>query len=216
MRRNPLRGPNWLIWLAIIVFIIVFLGMTYAKAAIDKAAEADNISRLKRLEQKFDKVLKKSEGEQQKLEEDNKKKQMTIDQLQQENARYREEVGRIEAIRDYLASYSSPLADYAGPIYRACKKHGVKPAVILAIAGKESTFGRANGIAAAWALFGWSGRLDESSPEALIDSYVRAIANEYPRLAQGDIYSATSYCVPPDDWMRAVSSFYNEAEARGV
>lgn len=207
---------NGLLVLGILLAGVILATLLMAVNTERAKDDAGNIERLRRLERKINDTLNKQQDTLQKREQENQTLKNDNGQLKQENDTLHNEVGRVYSLRDYLASHGSPMADYAADIYKSGKRHGVDPKVIVAIAYIESTLGKANGLKDGWSVWGWSGRLDTSSTEALIDSYTRAIAREYPGLAKGDIASARSYCVPPESWIANVTSVYAELEAKGV
>lgn len=81
----------------------------------------------------------------------------------------------------YLRRQKSPLAGYGAAFVRAGRKYGVNPALMVAIAGAESSFGRYNsGAHNAW---GWGPGIDFPSWQAGIEAIAKGLRQNY--LGQG-------------------------------
>jgi len=128
---------------------------------------------------------------------------------QQAEARKSKEA-RNSNLESYLANYGSPLAPYARDFIDAGDAYGVDYRVVVAIAGREQTFG------VAWPgssnnFWGYGGYRWPDVPTA-IREYTRMISEEYPGLAKGDIYGSASRYAASGSWASGVSEFYGEMQ----
>lgn len=117
---------------------------------------------------------------------------------------------RYESLQNFLAGYGSPLAPYARDFIDAGNKYGVDYRIVVAIAGREQTFG------VAWPgasnnFWGYGGyRWPDIS--TAIKEYTRYLSEEYPALSRGDIYgSADRYAASPT-WAAGVTEFYAQLQ----
>lgn len=113
------------------------------------------------------------------------------------------------AIDIYLAEQDSPLTGYGRAFVSAGKTFGVDPFLVVAIMGKESSWGKDcflpyNG-------WGW-GDVSFNNWEDAIFGYTRMLAEEYIRKGRTDInVIAPIYCPPTSMfWAKDVSTFYSE------
>lgn len=113
------------------------------------------------------------------------------------------------AIDIYLAEQGSPLTGYGRAFVSAGKTFGVDPFLVVAIMGKESSWGKDcflpyNG-------WGW-GDVSFNNWEDAIFGYTRMLAEEYIRKGRTDInVIAPIYCPPTwVFWAKDVSTFYSE------
>lgn len=120
----------------------------------------------------------------------------------------RKKAARYASLANYLNKYGSPLASYAKEFIDAGDASGVDYRVVVAIAGREQTFGRA------WPgssnnFWGYGGFRWPDVPTAIYE-YTRHLAEEYPSLSKGDIYSSASRYAASPTWAAGVSEFYGE------
>lgn len=113
------------------------------------------------------------------------------------------------AINIYLAEQDSPITGYGRAFVSAGKTFGVDPFLVVAIMGKESSWGKYcflpyNG-------WGW-GDVSFKNWEDAIFGYTRMLAEEYIWKGWTDInVIAPIYCPPTwVFWAKDVSSFYSE------
>jgi len=86
-----------------------------------------------------------------------------------------------QQINAYLRKYGSPLAGYGNAFVRAGRRYGVDPALLVAIAGAESSFGKINsGSHNAW---GWGPGINFGSWQQGIQTIARGLKQNY--LGQG-------------------------------
>jgi hypothetical protein len=117
---------------------------------------------------------------------------------------------RYGSLQNFLAGYGSPLSSYSRDFIDAGDKYGVDYRVVVAIAGREQTFG------VAWPgssnnLWGYGGYRWPDVPTA-INEYTRHLSDEYPGLSRGDIYgSAARYAASPT-WASGVTEFYSQLQ----
>lgn len=106
-----------------------------------------------------------------------------------------------------LAGY--PLGGYGAVFEREGWEHNINPYMVAAIAGKESTFGKA---LCGHNPFGWSPYCQFSSFEQAIAVVTRGLRENY--LNRWHLYTVSAightYCVPPDSWIRDVSSIMTQ------
>lgn len=84
-----------------------------------------------------------------------------------------------QQLRAYLQQKGSPLAKYTGAIWRAGRRYGVDPRLIVAISGQETgfgTYGPARQIKNAW---GWGPHIPFRSWQDAIDTVARGLRTGY-------------------------------------
>lgn len=83
-----------------------------------------------------------------------------------------------EVLEAYLTGYASPLAEQAATIIAAGNLYDVDPRLIVAIAGVETSYGKA---ALSYNAWGWNnGRTRWSSWEEAIFAFAKGLAEGYP------------------------------------
>jgi hypothetical protein len=117
---------------------------------------------------------------------------------------------RYASLESYLSRYGSPLAPYAKDFVDAGDKYGVDYRVVVAIAGREQTFG------VAWPgssnnFWGYGGYHWPSVSTAIWE-YTRMLSQEYPGLSHGDIYGSASRYAASSSWAAGVAEFYGELQ----
>lgn len=110
-----------------------------------------------------------------------------------------------EQIEACLKRYGSPMAPYAQNIADAARRHNVNPALIIAIAGVESSFGKHAPGCNAW---GWGGKRWSSWPEA-IEDYTQSLSQKYLRRCRTIEDINRRYC-PNRRWSSKVRHFYSQ------
>lgn len=120
---------------------------------------------------------------------------------------YDEKQTKIQKLENYLNRYGSPLAAHADDFVNAGEAYGVDYRVLVAIAGKEQTFG------AAWPgsslnFWGYGGHRWDTICAAIWD-YTWHMSIDYPALCQGNVYAASSYA-ESESWESGVGYFYSE------
>lgn len=129
-------------------------------------------------------------------------------QIAMQQAQERKAKARRAALESYLANHGSPLASFAQEFIEAGDTYGVDYRVVVAISGREQTFG------VAWPgssnnFWGYGGyRWPDVS--SAIREYTRLLGREYPSLCQGDIYSSASRYAASTTWASGVAEFYGE------
>jgi hypothetical protein len=113
-----------------------------------------------------------------------------------------------ENLQTYLDNYGSPLAPYAGDFIDAGERYGVDHRVVVAIAGREQTFG-VNWPGSSHNFWGYGGYRWPDIKTAIWE-YTRHISEEYPGLAKGDIYGSASRYAASSTWASGVAEFYGE------
>lgn len=131
--------------------------------------------------------------------------EMAIDEA--ENRKRQE---RNADLQNYLAGYGSPLASYAGDFIEAGELYGVDYRVVVAIAGREQTFG------IAWPgssnnFWGYGGYSWPDVRTAIYE-YTRHLSDEYPSLSRGDIYGSASRYAASPTWASGVTEFYSQLQ----
>lgn len=124
-----------------------------------------------------------------------------------ETQRWVEAVGA--AIDDYLARRGSPLAGYGHVFVAEGLRTGINPLLPVAIAGKESSFGRK-----CFARFNAWGML--AYPQGFT-SWEEGIKANFEWLrhyygAPQEAYDCRGYCVPDHPWMEHVQAIIKEME----
>lgn len=125
-----------------------------------------------------------------------------------QQAQARKAKARSASLQSYLSDHGSPLATYAQDFINAGDKYGVDYRIVVAISGREQTFG------AAWPgssnnFWGYGGYHWPDVPTAIWE-YTRLLSQEYPGLCQGDIYGSASRYAESSTWAAGVSEFYGE------
>lgn len=82
-------------------------------------------------------------------------------------------------LRQYLQSKGSPLAKYTGAIWRAGRKYGVDPRLLVAISGQETGFGTYRPGARIHNAWGWGPHIQFGSWQEAIDTVARGLRNGY-------------------------------------
>lgn len=113
-------------------------------------------------------------------------------------------------LQNYLTGYGSPLAPYAADFIDAGELYGVDYRVVVAIAGREQTFG------VAWPgssnnFWGYGGYRWPDIRTA-IHEYTRHLSEEYPGLSRGDIYGSASRYAASPTWASGVTEFYRQLQ----
>lgn len=120
-----------------------------------------------------------------------------------------EEERRAQAIDFYLLEHGSPMTGYGQTFVKAGKTCGVDPALVVAIAGKESFWGKYCFLP--YNAWGW-GNSSWSSWEEAIENYTYFLGEEY--IAKGlDTPGEMMpiYCPPSNgSWQKDVTTFYFE------
>ncbi len=137
-----------------------------------------------------------------------------VEAERREYERKQKELEKVNRLRDYLASYGSPMAPYAKQILDSCMKYGKHYCkYFLSIAGVESGFGRIPiGCCNAW---GW-GSTSPSSWEVSISYHSDEIANRYflrgfntfEKLAYSSYHGGDA--AARNGWIRKLYSYYNQ------
>lgn len=114
---------------------------------------------------------------------------------------------RTEKLRKYLERFGSPLAPFSEDFVRAGDKYNIDYRILVAVAGKEQTFG------VAWPgssnnFWGYGGCSWSDISTAIWD-YTWHMSIDYPNFCQGDVYAASSYA-ESGSWEADVSEFYND------
>ena len=120
---------------------------------------------------------------------------------------------RINRLYTFLESKQSPLVSHAGYIIKESDEKGIDWTLMVAIAGKESEYGKymPNGSHNAWGIGGKSGFYYFSSWEEGISYEAQLLSNHYRYDANKGIqkkYCPTEECSPT--WAQDVSSFSQE------
>ncbi len=123
-------------------------------------------------------------------------------------AQERKAKARSAALQSYLADRSSPLAQYAQEFINAGDTYGVDYRIVVAISGREQTFG------VAWPgssnnFWGYGG-YHWPDVKTAIWEYTRMLGQEYPSLCHGDIYGSASRYAASETWASGVAEFYGE------
>lgn len=132
--------------------------------------------------------------------------------IQQANARKAREA-RYASLQAYLAGYGSPLSPYAKDFIDAGDKYGVDYRIVVAIAGREQTFG-VNWPGPSNNFWGYGGYSWPDISTAIWE-YTRYLSEEYPALSKGDIYGSASRYAASSTWASGVSEFYTELSKAG-
>ncbi len=132
--------------------------------------------------------------------------------MQEANARKTKEA-RYASLQTYLAGYGSPLSAYAKDFIDAGDKYGVDYKVVVAIAGREQTFG-VNWPGSSNNFWGYGGYYWPDVSTAIWE-YTRCLSEEYPDLSKGDIYGSASRYAASSTWASGVSEFYTELSGGG-
>lgn len=127
--------------------------------------------------------------------------------IQEANARKAREA-RYVSLQSYLAGQGSPLAAYAKDFIDAGDKYSVDYRVVVAIAGREQTFG-VNWPGSSHNFWGYGGYSWPDVSTAIWE-YTRCLSEEYPALSKGDIYGSSSRYAASSTWASGVSEFYAE------
>lgn len=125
--------------------------------------------------------------------------------IQEANARKAREA-RYASLTSYLTGYGSPLSPYAKDFIDAGDKYGVDYRVVVAIAGREQTFG-VNWPGSSNNFWGYGGYSWPDVSTAIWE-YTRCLSEEYPALSKGDIYGSASRYAASSTWASGVSEFY--------
>ncbi len=116
------------------------------------------------------------------------------------------------AIDVYLTEQGSPLVGYGRAFVSAGKTFGVDPFLVVAIAGKESSWGKHCFLP--YNAWGW-GEVSFTDWENAIFNYTRMLDEEYISKGRTDVnVIAPIYCPPNHvSWAHDVTTFYNEIAA---
>lgn len=120
-----------------------------------------------------------------------------------------EEERKAQAIDFYLLEHGSPMAGYGRTFVKAGKTYDVDPALVVAIAGKESSWGRYCFLP--YNAWGW-GASSWSSWEEAIEDYTCFLGEEYIAKGLDTPHEMMPIYCPPSNgsWERDVSTFYYE------
>lgn len=129
---------------------------------------------------------------------------MAVEQAEIRKARE----ARYGSLQNFLSGYGSPLSPYARDFIDAGDKYGVDYRVVVAIAGREQTFG------VAWPgnsnnFWGYGGYRWPDISTAIYE-YTRHLSEEYPGLSRGDIYGSASRYAASPTWASGVTEFYSQ------
>ncbi len=114
-----------------------------------------------------------------------------------------------QAIDVYLTEQESPLVGYGRAFVSAGKTFGVDPFLVVAIAGKESSWGKHCFLP--YNAWGW-GEASFTDWENAIFNYTRLLGEEYISKGRVDVnVIAPIYCPPNHlSWANDVAKFYDE------
>jgi cell wall-associated NlpC family hydrolase len=127
-------------------------------------------------------------------------------------------------IDQYLKGKGSPLAGYGKNFVASGRRYGVSPALLVAIAGAESSFGKIeSGTNNSW---GWGPGIDFASREAGIDTVAKGLKNGYLSQGRRSITAIGAKYAPGNaandptglnsNWAKNVTKFYKELGAGGL
>ncbi len=120
---------------------------------------------------------------------------------------------RIAKLHGFLEFYNSPLTDYASVFIKAADKYGIDWKLVPAIAGVESTFGKAIPYNS-YNAYGWAGgEYYFASWEDSVEIVSRALrANYYNRGLDSVAKISPVYCPPNKNWGIKVQYFMDKLE----
>lgn len=123
---------------------------------------------------------------------------------------------RIAKLKNFLASYNSPLAKYANNFVEAADKYGIDWKLVPAITGVESTFGK-NIPANSYNAYGWAnGTFYFQSWEQSIDHVSKTLKEKYVDRGLDTPYKMGPVYAPPSKaWAGKVVFFMNRLDFFG-
>ncbi len=115
---------------------------------------------------------------------------------------------RYRRLRGYLERYGSPLAPYAKDFVDAGDHYGVDYRIVIAVAGREQTFG-VNWPGSSNNFWGY-GSYCWPDIQAAAWEITRLYSIEYQDLSRGDICGAAKRYAESETWASGVTEFYEE------
>lgn len=123
---------------------------------------------------------------------------------------------RIVALQNVFKKYNSPLVDEAAHYVYYADKYGIDWKLLPAIAGLESTFGRAY-IEGTYNAYGWgSGRIYFTSWAHGIDTISKALSERYYARGADTIYEIGPIYAESPTWAIRVTILSNQIEAEYI
>lgn len=120
---------------------------------------------------------------------------------------------RARALRDYLSRFDSPLAEYADDFIKSADAHTIDWKLLPAIAGVESTFGKAlpynSHNAWGWGIYGDNAIYFSSYPEA-IETISKGLRENYIDKGAENVYQIGRIYAASPTWAERVEYFMNK------
>lgn len=119
---------------------------------------------------------------------------------------------RVEALRNVLEKYNSPLAPFAQSYVDVADKYGMEWELLPAIAGLESSFGK-HQLPSSYNSYGWGGgRLYFDSVDDGIETVLFALKTKYAARGATTVESIAPIYSESATWAPRVRHFMNEID----
>jgi len=119
---------------------------------------------------------------------------------------------RVEALRNVLEKYNSPLAPYAKSYIDAADRYGVEWELLPAIAGLESSFGK-HQLPSSYNSYGWGGgRIYFDSVDHGIEVVLTGLKNRYIARGATTVETIAPIYSKSATWAPRVRHFMNEID----